>query len=110
MPKVTPQKLDVFNKILLATGSINYMASAVYSLNEQMKTIPDPKGIFKEFNDKRDEDLVKALGHLKSAMEILGNSIEEPCALDLYVTTPAFNVVMHGYDDVECDFENLEKQ
>lgn len=104
------QKLDVFNKILLATGSINYLASAVYNLNEQMKTIADPKGIFKEFNEKRDDDLVKVLDHLKEAMEILGNSIEEPCAIDVYVTTPAFNVVMHGHDDVEGDFDNLEKQ
>lgn len=102
------QKLDSFNKILLATGTINYLASMVEGLNSDMKRISDPEGVRKEGIEKRDKDLETALGHLMAAMEVLGNSVEEPCAIDVYVTKPAFNVIVHGYDEVEGNFDGIE--
>lgn len=101
------QKLDSFNKIILATGTINYLASMVEGLNSDMKCSPDPKKVHAEGIAKRDADMVAALEKLKEAMEILGNSIDEVCAIDQYVTTPAFNVVVNGHDEVEGDFDSL---
>lgn len=101
------QKLDSFNKILLATGTINYLAGMVEGLNSDMKHMPDPKKVHADGIAKRDADMEAALGKLKEAMEILGNSVDEVCAIDQYVTTPAFQVVMHGHDEVEGDFDNL---
>lgn len=101
------EKLDSFGKILLATGNINYLAAAIHGLNEQMRFIPDSDGVHKPGIEKRDNDLADALAHLTQAMEILGNSLEEPCAIDVYVTTPSFQVIMHGHDDIEGDFDDL---
>lgn len=101
------EKLDSFGKILLATGNINYLAAAIHGLNEQMRFVPDSENIHKPGIEKRENDLTDALAHLTQAMEILGNSLEEPCAIDVYVTTPAFNVIIHGNDDVEGDFDEL---
>lgn len=102
------QKLDSFNKIILATGTINYLASMIEGLNSDMKRVPDPEKVHAEGIAQRDADMEAALDKLKDAMEILGNSVEEPCAIDVYVTTPAFMVVKHGHDDVEGDFDNLD--
>jgi hypothetical protein len=35
------------------------------------------------------------------------NAQDAICALDLHVTNPAFNVVVHGHDEVEGNFDNL---
>lgn len=32
--------LDLFSKILLATGTINYMASMIHGVNSQIKMLP----------------------------------------------------------------------
>lgn len=103
------EKLDLFNKILLATGTINYLASSVYGLNENMKTISDPGNVFKKGIENRDADLIKALEYLKAAMEVLGNANQEPCAIDVFVTTPAFMVVVHDHDEVEGDFDSPQR-
>ncbi len=105
------QKLDTFSKIILATGSINYLASMVEGVNSEMKMTPgfmSEGSVHKEGVDKRDKDMDEALALLEQVMGKLGNSLEEQCAIDIYVTTPAFNVLIHGHDDVEGDFENIE--
>lgn len=100
-----PQRLDNFSKIILATGTINYLASSIEGVNAQMKMIKGDG--FKELTGKLDDDLEKATKLLTEVMEVLGNSLPETCSIDQYVTTPAFMVVMHGHDEVEGDFDNL---
>ncbi len=94
-------------KILIATGTINYLASAINGCSEQIKVIKGEG--FKELTDKLDDDLEKAKVLLTQAMEVLGNSLPETCAIDQYVTAPAFMVVMHGHDEVEGDFDNINE-
>lgn len=105
------QKLNSFSKILLATGTINYLASMIEGVNSEMKMMPgftSLGSVHKEGIEQRDKDMDEALALLEQAMEILGNSLNEQCAIDIYVTTPAFNVLIHGHDDVEGDFDNIK--
>lgn len=101
------QKLDSFNKILLATGSINYLASMVDGVNSDIKRINDPEKVHAGGIERREKAMETALYHLKEAMEALGNSMDYACAIDQYVTTPALQVLIHGHDEVEGDFDNL---
>lgn len=101
------QKLDSFSKIMLATGAINYLASMIEGLNSDMKRLPDPDKVHAPGIEKREAAVESALGKLKEAMEVLGNSMDECCAIDQYVTSPAFQVLIHGHDDVEGDFDDL---
>jgi hypothetical protein len=114
------QKLDSLSKILLATGAINYMAASIDSVNEQIKmmkptykkAVPDLD--FDEVHGEgikaRDELLAEVVADLAPILEKMGNLIngqDAICAIDEYITAPAFNVILHGHDDTEGDFDNL---
>jgi hypothetical protein len=104
------QKLDSFNKIILATGTINYLASSINGLNEQIKIIKAKDSVFDEGIKQRDEVLAEVVEELGKVMNKLGdliNAQDALCAVDQYVITPAFMVVVHGHDEVEGDFDNL---
>lgn len=101
------EKLDSFSKILLATGTINYLASIIEEVNKDMKVFASPGNVHAAGVQRREAALETALYHLKEVMEALGNAMNEVCPIDQYVTTPAFNVLIHGHDDVEIDHENL---
>lgn len=104
------QKLDSFSKILLATGTINYMAASVDSLNQHMRYVQDPNGWHKEGIEEREKVLAETVEDLKKIMNRLGdiiNAHDSLSAVDQYVTTPTFNVVVHGHDEVEGDFDEL---
>lgn len=109
------QKLDSFSKILLATSAINYMASSIDGVNRDMKFIRHNDGdALNEFHNKgieeRDklmEDVVKQLGQIMESMGNVINGHDAICAIDQYITTPAFNVIIHGNDDTEGDFDSL---
>lgn len=98
------QKLDNISKIMLATGSINYMATAINSVNEQIKMVPDPEGYHKEGIETRDQLLARTVKRLGNIMEELGNLMNnQDCIapIDVRATTPAFEIILHGKDDVE---------
>jgi hypothetical protein len=114
------QKLDSFSKILMATGAINYMAASIDSVNTEIKmmrptynkAIPDMN--FEDVHGKgieaRDEILAETVVKLSAIMEELGNLIngqDALCAVDIFATKAAFEVVVHGHDDTEGDFDNL---
>lgn len=104
------EKLDSLSKILLATGSINYMAASIDSVNEQIRMMPDKEGIYKEGIEHRDEVLAETVKDLAKVMNRLGdliNAQDACCPLDQYVTLPPFNVVVHGHDDPNGDFDEL---
>lgn len=110
------QKLDSFSKILLATSAINYMASSINGVNRDMKFIiatPPPNydaSVHKEGIETKDallEEVVKDLGAIMEKMGNLINGHDCICPIDQYITTPAFQVVIHGNDDVEGDFYDL---
>ena len=103
------EKLDSFNKILLATGTINYMASSVENVRVQCERMTLSKNA-QEITKENGELLDEIVNDLKAVMEKLGNFINATdgiCAIDQYVTTPAFIVVVNGNDDVEGDFDEL---
>lgn len=104
------EKLDSLSKILLATGTINYMAASIDSVNEQIKRIAGPGSVHEEGIQQRDEVLAEAVADLAKVMNRLGdliNAQDSLSAVDQYVTTPPFMVVVHGHDNVEGDFDNL---
>jgi hypothetical protein len=102
------QKLDSFSKILLATVTINYLASMLDGVNSDMKFIPDPDKVHAEGIQKRQVALENAVEKLKEVMNELGDAMDAVCPIDEYVTEPAFNVLCHGHDNVEGDFENVD--
>lgn len=97
------EKLDNLSKILLATGAINYMASAVDSVNEQMKFVPDPEGVHKPGITERDDILQQTWIKLGEIMENLAdvmNSHDCICPIDVRATKAAFDIIIHKKDDV----------
>ena len=98
-------KLDSFSKILLATGTINYLAAAINSVNEEMKFAPDHERYHVSGIERRDAALLTASVKLSEIMNALGGVLDEVCAIDEYVTTPAFEVLVHGKDDVNGEFQ-----
>lgn len=109
------EKLDSFSKILLATSAINYMASSIDGVNRDMKYIRHNDGdALNEFHNKgieeRDkllEEVVKQLGQIMESMGNIINNHDAICAIDQYITTPAFMVINQGHDETEGDFDNL---
>jgi len=96
-------KLDNLSKIILATGAINYLAVSLDSVNEQIKMIPDKEGTFEHGIQARDNLLFETWGKLGDIMQDLGNLINgQDCLtpIDIRVTKEAFNVVIHGKDNV----------
>lgn len=106
------QKLDSFSKILIATAQINYMSANLDAVNDQMKMAGLSKAKFhKEGIDERDRLLSDVVVRLADIMEDLGNNMTNTdclSAIDVRVTTPAFEIIVHGKDDVEKDYQNEE--
>lgn len=101
------EKLDLFSKILIATGQINYMASLINSVNEQIKFVPDKEGYHKEGIKSRDDLLNEVVIKLAAIMEEMGNCINEHdclCTIDERVAKVPFEIIIHGMDNVEDDY------
>ena len=97
------QKLDSFSKILLATQTINYMAHTLCRVNEALKRFPDHHAVISEGNKDREEVIKTTLKKLSDIMEELGNVLNNyDCTLpiDERVTKGAFEIVIHGKDNV----------
>lgn len=97
-------KLDNLSKILLATQTINFLAATMYTLNMQMKTIPDEKGYHADGINLKDETLEWAVTHLAEVMEVLGNVLngcDAVTPIDQKITQAAFDIIVRKQDDVE---------
>lgn len=101
-------KLDDFNKILLATGAINYLSSSIYGVNENMKyllnsDIPVDKTL-KEGIDIRNTLLSDTVTKLYEVMEELGeymNGYDCISPVDIRATNEAFKIVSGEHDNIE---------
>lgn len=105
------QKLDSFSKILIATGQINYMASMINGVNEQMKFIHDEKGIHAAGIKEKDEKLSEVVEKLSAIIDDMGNLINSHdcvCEIDERVSKVPFEILIHGMDDTETDYESNE--
>lgn len=101
----------------MATGAINYMASSIEGVNQQMKmmkSIPianeDWDNIHGENVKAKDEVLAEVVTDLAAVMEKLGDLINGHdclCSVDVFATKAAFHVVVHGNDDTEGDYDNV---
>lgn len=104
-------KLDSFNKILLATGAINYMASGINGVNLQMVCLPDPNGYHKDGIQSRFEILKEVEGDLFKIMEKLGDYMNDTdciTPIDVRATKEAFDIVSGDNDNVEVE-ESLDQ-
>ncbi len=104
------KKLDSFSKIIVATSAINYMANQLSAVNEQVKMIAathkggGDMGVFEDSINAKDEALAEAVKKLGEIMEELGNCInncDATCRIDERVTKEAFNIIVHGKDNIE---------
>lgn len=100
-------KLDLFSKILIATGQINYMAASINGANEQIKFIPDKEKIHAEGIAQREECLAKVVKMLTPIMEEMGNLINAQdciCHIDTRVSQVPFEILIHGMDDTDENY------
>jgi hypothetical protein len=95
------QKLDSLSKILIATGQINYMAASIDSVNEQIKMIPDKQELLAE--------VVTKLGAIMEDMGNLINGQDCICHIDERVSKVPFEIIIHGMDDTEKDYETEQE-
>jgi hypothetical protein len=107
------QKLDSFSKILIATAQINYMAASIDSVNEQIKFSGlASEVVHNEGVNERDDILRETVTDLAAIMEKLGNLINNHdclCAIDERVAKVPFEIIVHGKDDTEKDYEDEEE-
>lgn len=106
------QKLDSLSKILIATGQINYMAASIDSVNEQIKMIPDKQEFHAGGIKERDELLAEVVTKLGAIMEDMGNLINGQdciCHIDERVSKVPFEIIIHGMDDTEKDYETEQE-
>jgi hypothetical protein len=104
-------KLDNFSKILIATGQINYMAASIDGVNQQIKTIPDPENIHSAGIKEKDEVLSDTVDGLAAILENLGDLINGHdciCHIDTRVARVPFEILLHGQDDTETDYDGEE--
>jgi hypothetical protein len=104
IPKNKIQRLDDFNKILIATGQINYLASCLDGVNSDIRFIPDPEGWHKEGIQTREyvlRDVRQALYDLMERMADLMNNTGCISPIDVRVSKEAFKVVSGQNDNVE---------
>lgn len=102
------EKLDQLSKVLIATGAINYLFAQVYDVNKSMKIIvsknPDQRKIFEESILQKEDVLFSTLKKLAEVMEGLGNILnahDSICPIDDRATREAFEIIVHGKDNVE---------
>lgn len=102
-------KLDNFNKILIATAAINYMAHGIYETSGDIKKSGLSQETFhKEVVEEADEILHLAISQLEGLMDTLGdfiNARDMVSPIDIRVTQAAFDIVCHGKDDSEEDYD-----
>lgn len=116
------QKLDNFNKILLATGTINYMASALEGVRKDYQTIVSinsKKEKHDEFSDKvmkeglesKNEMMADTLKKLCDVIEDLGNYLDGHdivCPIDARIYSVPLNILLHDMDEEEKHYEQEE--
>ncbi|MGN7818818.1 hypothetical protein ACTJJB_01740 [Chitinophaga sp. 22536] len=98
------EKLDTYSKILLATQTINYLASNMNTVITQVRSIPGMSQIQIDGAAATEEVLIAALGQMTTVMEALGdyvNNVDMVCAIDERITNAAFQILIHGKDNVE---------
>lgn len=113
------ERLDAFNKILLATGTINYMASAIHNtviqigqINHSIKDRPDVSSMSKKVTEDMVKNgnavLDKTIEKLAAIMEDVGNYINAHdiiCELDERVYRAPFEIVIHKMDITNENYE-----
>ncbi len=102
------QKLDSFKKILLATGQINYLASAIQEVIEGSKMNEDVISAISDRAEAQKDALNQAVGGLASIMEMLAeiaNDHDFTLPIDERISRVPFEILLHDMDDVESDYE-----
>lgn len=98
------EKLDIFNKILLATQTINYLASNMNNVVTQIRSMTGMSNIQMNGADATEAVLNTALVQLANVMEGLGdyvNNVDMVCPIDERITNAAFQIIVHGKDNIE---------
>lgn len=97
-------KLDAFSKILLATQSINYMAASLNGVMQSKSASASTHPIVVDSIKQDETQIYKTLQSLTVIMENLGdyiNDIEAISLIDVKITAAAFDILIHGNDDME---------
>lgn len=100
------EKLNPINKIVLATGSINYMAAHIHTIRQQMlaTNLQHEGNPHKQSLHDQKQTFNRTLMHLENAMEELMSYLDGyDCLTDLDVTilNPPFDVIVEGNDDMD---------
>ncbi len=101
------QRLDTYSKILLATSTLNYTAWIVEGVQQQIKQTRMIDPIILEAYAHNEKILEDTLKTLSQAMEEIGNFINEfdmVTPMDERITSPAFDIIIHGKDIVELPY------
>lgn len=102
------EKLDSLSKILLATGTINYLANTMYVVNSQIKIVvhhsPEQKPVFEDGIKEKDDLLKSTVKRLTDIMDDLAeclNSCGAVSPIDSRITAEPFSILIHGNDNVD---------
>ena len=114
------EKLDLFSKILLATSTINYMASTLNAVNEQYKVALVSEGIDEEDNGlsknilatliaDQDKKLQELTMGLTGIIRDFGNYLNKKdcvCAIDARIYKPSSEILLEDKDEVNNTYND----
>lgn len=98
------QKLEAIQKIMLATGTINYLASAIEGVQSDMVHLPDPNNYHEAGIKERYALLDETVNSLYDVMEKLADYMNDAdciSPIDVRATKQAFAIVSGDKDKVE---------
>jgi len=115
-----PEKLDLFSKILLATSTINYMASSLNAVNEQYKDVLYLEEKVRDDNDistkaletlvaDQDKKLEEVSENLAGILKSFGNYLHKKdcvCAIDARIYKLSSEILLEGKDEVDNTYDD----
>jgi len=114
------EKLDLFSKILLATSTINYMASSLNAVNEQYKVALAAECIDEEDNGLSKNILTTLVAEQDKKLEALTNGLIDMirdfgsylnkkdcvCAIDARIYKAPSEILVEGKDEVNNTYND----
>lgn len=102
------ERLQKISKIMLATGTINYLATHIHTINSEMRVtnLAYEDSPHSETIHDQEQTLTKTLLHLEKAMDELADYMEAyDCLMpiDIAFTHVPFSIISGGMDEVNRD-------
>lgn len=106
------KRLDTLSKILLTCGQLEYFASALNNMTEQIGFVcsnsPQPNQVMTDIYRENRDQLEETYKELKTSLKMLTDymaSRDAICSIDQRIAQVCMEILFHGKDEVNNDYE-----